>query len=87
MTRRDLRDFEMDESKWYEEATTSRAGWKVENSNNRTATEHLPVATCEVVCEVYFRKFRRESDKKIHKCTIEMEKAVYEQHGATQATV
>ena len=26
--RRDLKDIEMNKSKWYEEATTSRAGWK-----------------------------------------------------------
>ena len=45
MIRRDWRDIEMEESKWYEEATTSRAGWKavyklkLDNSDNRTAKE------------------------------------------------
>ena len=53
MIRRDLKDIEMDKSKWHEEATT-RAGWKaayrlgLENSDNRTATEYLLVAACEV---------------------------------------
>ena len=42
--RRDLKDIEMDESKWNKEATTSRAGWKaayrlgLKNSDDRTAT-------------------------------------------------
>ena len=91
--RRDLRDIEIDKSKWYDEATTSRAGWKaayrlgLEISDNRTATEHLLVAACEVVREVYSRKFRRENDKKRHKCTSEREKPVCEQHGATQCSL
>ena len=82
--RRGLKDIEMDESKWYEDATTSRAGWKaayrlgLENSDNRIVTEHLLVVACEVVCEVCSRKFRRESDKKRHKYTSEREKPVCE---------
>ena len=91
--RRDLKNIEMSESKWYEAATTSRAGWKaayrlgLKNSNDRTATKHLLVAAYEVVCEVCSRKFRRESDKKRHKCTIEREKPVCEQQGAMQCTI
>ena len=83
----------MDESKWYEEATTSRAGWKaayrlgLKNSDDRTATQHLLAATYEVMCEMCSRKFSRESDKKRHKCMSEREKPVCEQHGATQCTV
>ena len=90
--RRDLKDIEMDESKWYEEATTSRAGWKaayrlgLKNNYDRRSTEHPVVAACEVVSEVCSRKFRRESVKKRHKCTSEREKPVCEQHGATQCT-
>ena len=93
MIRRDLKDIEMDKRKWYEEATTSRAGWKaayrlgLENNDNRTATECLLMAACEVVCEVCSRKFRRQCDKKRHKCTSEREEPVCKQHGATQCTV
>ena len=70
MIRIDLKDIEMDESKCYEEATTSRAGWKavyrlgLMNSDDRTATEHLLVAVYEVMCEMCSRKFRRECDKR-----------------------
>ena len=68
----------------YEETTTSIAGWKdayslgLKNSDDRTATEHLPVETYEVMCEVCSRKFRRENDKNRHMRTSEREKLVCE---------
>ena len=57
----------MDESKWYEEAIKSGAGWKAayrlgcENIATRNATEYPVVAACKVVCDVYYKKFRREA--------------------------
>ena len=54
--RRDLKDIEMDESKWYEEDITSRAGWKavyrmgLKKSDDITATQHLLVVAHEVMC-------------------------------------
>ena len=65
MISRDLNDIEMNKRKWYEEATTSRAGWKaayrlgLKNSDNRIATEHLLLAACKVLCKVCSRKFRK----------------------------
>ena len=41
-------------------------------------------AAREVECEVCSRKFRRESDKKRHKCLSERNKPVSEQRGAAQ---
>ena len=38
----------------------------------------------DVVCEVCSRSFRREGDKKRHKCVTEREKPVSEQRGAAQ---
>ena len=79
MIRRYLRDIEMDESKWYEEAIKSGAGWKAayrlgcENIANRTATEHPVVVACKVVCDVYYKSSGR--------------KPVCEQHGTTQCPI
>ena len=39
-----------------------------------------------VVCEVHYRTFSRESDKKRHKCTNERWKPVSQQMGAVQCT-
>ena len=41
-------------------------------------------AVRDVVCEVCSRKFRREGDKKRHKCVAERRKPVWEQRGAVQ---
>ena len=42
------------------------------------------VAGRDVVCEVCSRSFRREGDKKRHKCVAERQKPVSEQRGAAQ---
>ena len=79
------------ESEWYDEATSSREGW--------CATYHLGLGTSfgpqnqqqesapqsgAVKCGICGRSFRRESDKKKHKCVVERAKPVWEQRGAVQ---
>ena len=87
--RRDLKDIEVDESVWYEEATKSRAGWRatcregMKRCSEGQAVRASAVAR-EVRCEVCSRKFRREGDKRRHKCLSERRKAVSEQRGAAQ---
>ena len=91
--RKDLKTIELDESKWYEEATASRAGWRATcrlglgSSIEERAADQLSVGTCEVTYDVCSRKFRRESDKKRPKCRSQREKPVREQRGATQCKV
>ena len=79
----------MKEDEWYEEATRSRAGWRdtcrlgMERHTDAQVTLSSAAAR-EVECEVCSRKFRRESDKKRHKCLSERNKPVSEQRGAAQ---
>jgi len=87
--RKDLRDIGVDESVWYQEATQSRAAWRTRYRDgldvyreNRTVVGL--VAEREVVCDVCSRKFRRESDRKKHKCLAERRKPISEQRGAVQ---
>ena len=44
----------------------------------------MSVVVRDVVCEMCSTKFRREGDKKRHKCVTERRKPVWEQHGAVQ---
>ena len=73
LIRKDLKEMDVDECKWYEEACRSKSGWReiyklgVENSveQHRTAqTSRQP--TAKVVREMCLRQFSREwnSDKK-----------------------
>ena len=52
--------------------------------NRESRIEEASVAVRDVVCEVCARKFRRESDKKRHKCLAERQKPISEQRGAVQ---
>ena len=87
--RRDLKDIEVEESEWYREAGRSRAGWRgmyrqgMESHREAEIVQAAAVSK-DVVCEVCSRCFRRESDKKRHKCLREREKPVSEQRGAAQ---
>ena len=92
--RKDLKDIEVDEDEWYEEAVRSRPGWRamcrlgMENrAEVQAATQASGVVDRDVVWEECGRTFRRESDKKRHKCRSEREKPVWEQRGATQCLV
>ena len=86
--RRDIKDIGMNESKWYTEATGSREGWRAMCSlgigrNTEAQTLQRDNAQ-EVECDVCFRKFRRESDMKRHKCLDERSKPLCEQKGSTK---
>ena len=69
MIRKDLKDIEVNEDEWYEEATRSRAGWRatcklgMERQEEAQVAQSL-VAAREIKCEVCSRTFRRESDRK-----------------------
>ena len=88
--RKDLKDIELSEEKWFEEAVRSRAGWRVlyrdgVDSYRERQIVNAPTAVVrDVVCEVCSRNFRRESDKARHKCVNERRKPISEQQGATQ---
>ena len=89
VVRRDFADIDVEESEWYEKARTSRAGWKglcnAGMEDYRLAmVPHISTAVRDVVCENCCRTFRRESDKKRHKCLSERQKPVSQQQGAIQ---
>jgi hypothetical protein len=89
--RSDLRDIQVEESGWYDRATTSRCEWKStcrqgverhqEISCHQRATECRPQ---QYECEVCHRRFSRDSDRKRHKCVNERSKPAQEQRGAVQ---
>ena len=93
VVKKDVRDVGLYEDEWYEEATRSRAGWRslcrcgLELHAEAQASISAGVAVLEVVCEVCGRVFRREGDKKRHKCVTERSKPVSEQRGAAQCPV
>ena len=93
VVRKDLRDVEVGEHEWYEEATSSRASWRalypmgLENYREmRTTQAQAPVVVRDVFCQACSRSFRRLSDKKRHKCVTERQKPVCEQRGAAQCS-
>ena len=93
VVRKDLRDVEVGEHEWYEEATSSRASWRalyrvgLESCREmRTVQAQSPVVVRDVLCQGCSRSFRRESDKKRHKCVTARQKPVYEQCGAAQCS-
>ena len=91
VVRKVLKSVEVGEDEWYEEATRSITGWRVlyrvglESCwEMRRAQAQASVVVRDVVCMVCSRSFRRESDKKRHKCVAERQRAVCEQSGAAQ---
>ena len=92
--KKDLKQIDVEETEWYEEACRSRTGWRALcRAGMQSRTETQTRATCaepqrrDVECTVCHRVFRRECDKKRHKCTEERQKPVCEQRGATQCSV
>ena len=90
--RKDLRAIKVSEEKWYDEASVSRSRWQntykgglksLTASDNAEAQEH---AVNQIKCDECNRTFRRESDRKRHKCISERQKPVSEQRGAVQCT-
>ena len=90
---RDLQAVGVPEQEWYGKATLSRRGWRtiysdglqlqLDNQQQQQEDEPGPLPE-HVWCELRDRSFRRESDKKRHKCLAERLKPVQEQHGAVQ---
>ncbi len=86
----DLQEIKVPEAQWYKLARTSRQGWRAtytaaleEQRTRRQEGIQLSTLTL-VVCQECTRTFRREGDKKRHKCTTERLKPVSEQLGAVQ---
>jgi len=66
--RQDLKFIGVDEDKWYNEAVTSREGWR---ALWRRKPDRIPVELHEIHCSTCLRYFSRESDRKRHKCIDE----------------
>ena len=83
----DLKFIDVAEADWYEE---SRVDWRalyhrgIEAHREVTQTACGPSVVKTVTCTVCGRSFRRESDRKRHKCLDERRKPVSEQRGAVQ---
>ena len=83
--RQDLKDIGIDEGQWYNEAVTSRESWR---ALCRQSLDKVPDGRAAelfenvVFCQTCSRCFRRESDKKRHKCLDERSKPVHLQKGA-----
>ena len=88
MIRKDLKEMHIPEDTWYAKATTSGAEWRdtyrKARADNTHREQHRKQADNQVQCPECSRTFRRESDKKRHKCLAERQKPVSEQRGALQ---
>ena len=91
MMRKDLKDIEVPEERWYDEAVRSRAGWRalcrdgIERCRESQGLAIRAAVTArDVVCRMCSKKFRRESDKARHKCVDERRKPENEQQGSVQ---
>ena len=73
--RREFKEIEVSEEKWYDEAVSSRAGWSTLCRDGLERRREImgtfaPVAVRDVMCEVCSRTFRQR-DKARHKCMEE----------------
>ena len=92
--RKDLKSLGVSEAKWYEEANHSRDAWRaiyheglqasLNHYQQRQGEEVSTQSQDRVWCQLCQRSFRRESDRKRHKCLEERSKPVWEQRGAVQ---
>ena len=87
--RKDLQRMKVSEDEWYEAATSSRAAWrgtyKQGSPVNAPSVENQDFTQeNSVQCTVCIRTFRREGDKKRHKCLSERSKPIAQQQGATR---
>ena len=84
----DLKDRNISEEVWYNEAATSRAVWRATYrqacADTNYREQHQEHAAHQVQCLKCQRTFRRECDMKRHKCLSERRKPVSEQRGAVQ---
>ena len=78
--RNDLRNVGVREDEWYMEASSSRAGWRAVCQERTTRDDQgeagVEQPTCQVQCQQCKRCFRREGDKKRHKCVAERQKPI-----------
>ena len=84
---KELEHIGVGEEEWYAEPRTTRASWRAAyrlSMENCTDAQEASMAPKGMVCEVCSRSFRREGDKKRHKCVSERRKPVSEQLGAVQ---
>ena len=71
---------------WYDTALISSEGWYkayTEGALNFQCIHQEMQALREVRCDECSSTFRREADKAKHKCLIEQQKPIHEQHGST----
>ena len=81
MIRKDLKEIEVPENKWYEEMTTSKAKWHAtcrtalekeqHQQQQRRHTADQPLN--QLQCQTCLRTFRREGDMR-HKCLSERQR-------------
>ena len=92
--RKDLKEIGISEAKWYEK-TQDRASWRYQckpddsDDDDDKRPQQQPQTDPQlnrVMCTVCHRSFRRESDKKRHKCLDERSKPISEQKGAVQCS-
>ncbi len=87
----DLKEVNVSDKEWYDVARRSRSRWRAlcrlgmeEMMETQQPMNRQSASLREVACEACGRRFRRESDKKRHKCIEERRKPVREQRGAVQ---
>ena len=75
VVRADLKVIAVSECEWYEEACRSRAGWRAlcrcgleSHAEMQAVVAHTEPQRRDIECEICNRSFRRECDKKHHKC-------------------
>ena len=92
LIRKDLKEIKVPEESWYDVATTSRSRWRVTymdgleefSTTNESCARFVERPPDNYLCEQCNRSFRRESDRKRHKCLSERQKPVSLQRGAVQ---
>lgn len=90
---KELRNTDVEEHEWYEETSTSKAGWRawfrvmLENCKKAMTPQAQAFAVVRevILCELCSRSFRRDSDKHRHKC-VDGRQTVCKQHGAAQCS-
>ena len=93
VAKKDLQQIGIKDDEWYKAATALRDGWRtrcregVERHRQKQAAARAGVrsnGSREVKCIRCNRTFRREGDRKRHKCVDERRKPLCQQKGAVQ---
>ena len=86
----DLKDLKVPEANWFESACASVVEWRATYREVLMETADAPHSLTApqppllILCQVCRRRFRREGDRKRHKCLAERQKPVCQQRGAAQ---